>query len=1467
MARRCSRKWIWLTALICLAAATLETQGPHKAYAAFSGAGDGTADSPYLITTAAQLDEVRNTPGAHYRLEADIDLAAAGYTNWNPIGSWPDAPFTGIFDGNGHTIDGLNITGTANDVGLFGYASGAVIRNVGLLDVNVAGIMYVGGLAGYLVNSTVEDAYVTGTITGSASAGGLAGYYVNIGSGSIHRTYAAVTASGDADFGGLIGLAEGDIRVSQSYYNSTLTFVSAAGIAVSEAEMKRSSTFEGWNFSPGEDTHWGIFEDETYPMFRSTYDWFALSGLTAENGGDPIELEPAFASDQRSYSARVRGDIHELTVTAAPKNASSLVQINGLSGSETIALNPGLNTINIAVSAGVQVPGASAYPFATDYELTVIREDGSDLYPHRIETADQLAAIGTGPFDLGDHYELMNDLDLAAAGYASWGPIGNDVTPFRGIFDGRGHVISHLKIDGDFYQGLFGYADGGAQIRNIGLVDADVTGSGTVGGLVGRNDGLVQNTYATGSVSGRFDGVGGLVGWNRGTVQTSYATSGVNGTISMTGGLVGWNDGGTVRDSYATGRVNGGASPNGTGGLIGRNAGLVQTSYAMGGVTGTGEQVGGLIGSNTGGTVTDSYYDQDTAGQLDTGKGEGKPTEGLTDRAQYPQVADDPDGWDFYHVWGISADRNNGYPYLTDLALTTVTYYGNNGDAGLYDEAFYPPGSTVHVLEPDGLAKLGYTFVGWNTQADGTGTHYAAGATLAMGTADVTLYAQWEEAVYTVTFDQNGGDAAPDPAAKTAVYGENVGTLPTPPTRAGYTFTGWNTEADGHGDPFDATTAVTTDITVYAQWTAVVYTVTFDQNGGDAAPDPAAKTAVYGENVGTLPTPPTRAGYTFTGWNTEADGHGDPFDATTAVIADITVYAQWTAVVYTVTFDQNGGETDAEPMTKTAVYGENVGTLPTPPTRAGYTFTGWNTEADGHGDPFDATTAVTTDITVYAQWTAVVYTVTFDQNGGDAAPDPAAKTAVYGENVGTLPTPPTRAGYTFTGWNTEADGHGDPFDATTAVIADITVYAQWTAVVYTVTFDQNGGETDAEPMTKTAVYGENVGTLPTPPTRAGYTFTGWNTEADGSGDSFDASTAVTADLTVYAQWTANGGGSNGQGGSPAPTPSCDTKVTATDGQLTLPACRAGEISLGEAVSVIIPAGASDKDLTLTIEKASDTQLLLTERDRVASPIYEILKTSSENFKKPVTLILAFDPARLKEHQIPVVFYYDEAKKEWVEITGGKIEGNRIAVEVDHFTKFAVFAVDQPAAEPAQEAAEPGIVFSDMAGHWAEESVKQAVFDGIVAGYPDGTFRPENPVNRAEFTVMLVGALKLDGIGEALHFIDQTKIGAWAKREVALAVQAGIVNGYGSFRPDAPITRAEMASIIANALKAPLDANAQTGFADNEDIPNWAKSAVEAIRKLGIVSGRGGNKFVPNDTATRAEAVVMLLRMLEARGQE
>ncbi|MFD0716543.1 S-layer homology domain-containing protein [Paenibacillus sp. GCM10027626] len=187
--------------------------------------------------------------------------------------------------------------------------------------------------------------------------------------------------------------------------------------------------------------------------------------------------------------------------------------------------------------------------------------------------------------------------------------------------------------------------------------------------------------------------------------------------------------------------------------------------------------------------------------------------------------------------------------------------------------------------------------------------------------------------------------------------------------------------------------------------------------------------------------------------------------------------------------------------------------------------------------------------------------------------------------------------------------------------------------------------------------------------------------------------------------------------------------------------------------------------------------------------------------------------------------------------------------------------------PKPEEPEPPMIsFTDIAGHWAEIDIKHAAAKGIVSGNPNGAFKPNNPVTRAEFTVMLAGALKLEEPGAALTFTDQNQIGAWAKQAVAQAVQLGIVNGYtdGSFRPNAHITRSEMAVMIARALKLQINAKAPTGFADDEAIPQWARGAAGAIRELGIVDGRGQNRFVPNETAVRAEATVMLLRMHSLR---
>ncbi|MFC3801520.1 S-layer homology domain-containing protein [Cohnella sp. GCM10012308] len=526
-------------------------------------------------------------------------------------------------------------------------------------------------------------------------------------------------------------------------------------------------------------------------------------------------------------------------------------------------------------------------------------------------------------------------------------------------------------------------------------------------------------------------------------------------------------------------------------------------------------------------------------------------------------------------------------------------------------------------------------------------------------------------------------------------------------------------------------------------------------------------------------------------------------------------------------------------------------------TYAGWDFTSiWGINASGNN--------------AYPYLRAIQKFVTYDGNGSDSGVTPADSSSyeqgvtasVYG-NTGSL----AKTGYTFAGWNTQADGSGTDYAAGAAFTmgtADVTLYAKWTKnPTYTVSYQGNGATSGSAPADSDYAEGVtvsvdgNTGNL----ARTGYTFAGWNTQADGSGTDYAAGasfTMGTADVTLYAKWlTANTSSDSDTG--PTGSTASGNNVVSSDGTLTLPVGKSGEVSLGNRVKIVIPADASGKALRITIQQVTDTQNLLKSNDVLATPVYEILKSFTENFEKEITLIFTFEPQVLKGNQIPAVFFYDEAKKTWVKV-GGTVNGNTITVKVNHFTKFVVFGVDQGAG--ATDGATPSIGLSDISGHWAETNIKQAVGMHIVGGYPDGSFKPNAAVTRAEFAVMLMNALKPQQEGAALAFADQEQIGAWAQRAVAQAVQASIIHGYedGTFRPNAKITRAEMAVMLSSALGQSVQAKT-TGFADDKDIPAWAKGAVAALSQLGIIEGKGANRYAPGNPATRAEAVTVLLNML------
>ncbi|MCU6711946.1 InlB B-repeat-containing protein [Paenibacillus sp. J5C_2022] len=342
-----------------------------------------------------------------------------------------------------------------------------------------------------------------------------------------------------------------------------------------------------------------------------------------------------------------------------------------------------------------------------------------------------------------------------------------------------------------------------------------------------------------------------------------------------------YQDGGNTSKATVMKFVNGNWAPVGDAGFSAGEA--VHTSIA---IDGTGTPYVAFQDIDNSNKATVMIYAND--GWMPLGN-----TGFSADEAMDPSIAIDSSGIPYVvYTDGEQSDKATVVRYVL-VPTYTVTYDDNGATNGSVptDSRTYAQGDTVSVYDNVGsLTNTGFTFTGWDTV---TGTTYAAGDTFTMDNANVTLYAKWTINNYTVTFDKNGGDSAATPAAKTVTHGGTVGSLPTPPARAGYTFSGWNTQADGNGTTFDAATAITNDMTVYAKWTMTSYTVTFDKNGGDSAATPAAKTVAYGDTVGSLPTPPTRTGYAFSGWNTQSDGNGTTFNAATAVTSDITLYAKW----------------------------------------------------------------------------------------------------------------------------------------------------------------------------------------------------------------------------------------------------------------------------------------------------------------------------------------------------------------------------------------------------------------------------------------------------------------------------------------------------------------------------------------------------------------------------------------------
>jgi|GEM_PF-3561846 len=183
----------------------------------------------------------------------------------------------------------------------------------------------------------------------------------------------------------------------------------------------------------------------------------------------------------------------------------------------------------------------------------------------------------------------------------------------------------------------------------------------------------------------------------------------------------------------------------------------------------------------------------------------------------------------------------------------------------------------------------------------------------------------------------------------------------------------------------------------------------------------------------------------------------------------------------------------------------------------------------------------------------------------------------------------------------------------------------------------------------------------------------------------------------------------------------------------------------------------------------------------------------------------------------------------------------------------------PEAPPGEDEP-PTIELSDIDGHWAAEQILALAALGVVTGDPDGTFRPDNCLTRAEATKLAVMALGLDDSDYIPVFSDA--IAEWARPYIATGFRAGLIIGYpdGTFRPDGLITRAEWVMIVIRAW--PQDEIGETSFAD--DLPDWAQEAIRKAAGANLVVGYPDGSFRPDRFVTRAEAAVIIYRACQQR---
>ena len=447
------------------------------------------------------------------------------------------------------------------------------------------------------------------------------------------------------------------------------------------------------------------------------------------------------------------------------------------------------------------------------------------------------------------------------------------------------------------------------------------------------------------------------------------------------------------------------------------------------------------------------------------------------------------------------------------------------------------------TIGQNGWTIDGYTFAGWATSPDGSGARYAPGARwTANGT--LTLYAQWTPGQASLTYDGNGATGGKtDP--QTGKTDEKINVRDNGFTRDGYTFVTWNTQADCKGNAVKPNSEWTLrgSSTLYACWAGNAQTLTYHGNGATGG-NTAAQSGHTGDELTTNANGFTRDGYTFVRWDTAKDGSGTAYGEGKNGVGRYTMkpagndlYAIWQANPASIRYRDDYGATGSTPDT-TGVTGQNVTIAQNGFTRPGYTFTGWarDRRTNPSLQPGGRHTLTPGTTTLWAQWKADPAHLIYNSNSGSTS-QTRRTDGVVDQTLTVIANPFTRSGYTFTGWNTQADGRGRAYaagngfrlvaDAKSNPVNTSVLYAQWRINRVALKFDPNGGTGGYPDITVDAFTTVTIPADAKEPKvqRPGFRFTGWAMKpAPGAGDTIlgpGKGTVAMPDqgsITVYAQW-------------------------------------------------------------------------------------------------------------------------------------------------------------------------------------------------------------------------------------------------------------------------------------------------------------------------------------------------------------